>query len=121
MSYPYEQTNPILADGPAIAVVPTRFVRGKYGIANNTPPYSSMFDDMQARIDLVAEKNRLRRDALFLVRNQAGKHHPVNGEGGRFSLPNKQRLSLLGAELGGHPSEWNIPEAFQGALFAVSI
>jgi hypothetical protein len=63
----------------------------------------------------------VRQNALHPVRLKAGQHSPVNGREGRFALPAKDRLSLLGAALGNAPEHWSIPEAQEGAIFAVSI
>ena len=99
----------------------TRFEAHPYDPPTSPPPYSSMIDDVYNQFAIIRYQESQRYDSILSVRNQAGQHHPVNGELGRFSLPTKERLSVLGAELGAHPSHWCIPEANEGVLFSISI
>jgi hypothetical protein len=105
----------------AIHFATARFVPGKWDPPSLPPPYSSVLDDVRQQGDFFLRVDEVRQNALHPVRLQAGQHSPVNGREGRFALPAKDRLSVLGAALGGTPGHWSIPEAQEGALFAVSV
>jgi hypothetical protein len=105
----------------AIHFATARYVPGKWDPPSVPPPYSSILDDVRQQTDLFQRMDAIRQNALHPVRLRAGQHSPVNGREGRFALPAKDRLSLLGAALGNAPEHWSIPEAHEGALFAVSI
>jgi hypothetical protein len=106
---------------PAIRFSTTRYIPGKWDPPSISPPYSSILDDVRQQADLFRRMDRVRQNALHPVRLKAGEHSPVNGGEGRFALPAKEGLSLLGAARGAAPERWSIPEARAGALFAVSI
>ncbi|MDR2075752.1 MAG: hypothetical protein LBP61_02285 [Desulfovibrio sp.] len=98
-----------------------RYIPGKWDPPSLPPPYSSILDDVRHQMELFRRIDAVRQNALHPVRLQAGQHSPVNGREGRFALPAKDRLSVLGADLGSAPARWSIPEAQEGALFAVSV
>jgi hypothetical protein len=105
----------------AIHFATARYIPGKWDPPSVPPPYSSLLDDVRQQADLFRRVNAVRQNALHPVHLKAGQHSPVNGREGRFALPAKEGLSLLGAALGGAPEHWSVPEAHEGALFAASI
>jgi hypothetical protein len=105
----------------AIHFTTARYIPGKWDPPSIPPVYSSLLDDVRHQGDLFKHVNKVRQNALHPVRLAAGQHPPVNGREGRFALPAEDRLSVLGAALGNAPEHWSIPEAREGALFAVSV
>jgi hypothetical protein len=123
MFYHAAMSDPLSPDRGQLAIHfrTARYVPGKWDPPSISPAYSSMLDDLKQQADLFRRVEHVRQNALHPVRLKAGQHPSLNGGEGRFALPAKERLSVLGAALGAAPEHWSVPEAREGALFAVSV